>query len=246
MDKQPILSVKDLSSGYKDRVIFEDLSFNINPREVYGLVGLNGIGKTTLIKTILGLKDPIKGDVIVSSMHEGKAFNKSDIAYLPERFDPPWFLSGYEFLKFSLSLYGKKITFDEAAHAATGISLDPNYLKKRVNAYSKGMRQKLGLLATVLTQCPIMILDEPMSGLDPKARSEVKALIKTVREQGRSILMSSHILADIRELCDRVAVFDSGVFVFEGTPAEMSTKGKDQNLETAFLNILQNNNLKAA
>lgn len=244
-NQKAILSVRDLSSGYKDRVIFKNLSFHINHQEVYGLVGLNGIGKTTLIKTVLGLKEPLNGDVSVSS-HDGVALNKRDIAYLPERFDPPWFLSGYEFLKFSLSLYGKKITFDEAVEAATGISLNPDYLKKRVNAYSKGMRQKLGLLATVLTQCPIMILDEPMSGLDPKARSEVKELIKTVRGQGRSILMSSHILADIRELCDRVAVFDGGAFVFEGTPQEMSKQGKDENLESAFLNILQNNNVKAA
>lgn len=238
--------IKDLSSGYKDKVIFENLNFHIKQQEVFGLVGLNGIGKTTLIKTILGLKDPIKGDIEIIAGKGGLSLDRGDIAYLPERFDPPWFLSGFEFLKFSLSLYGKKISFDEAVDAAKSISLDPDYLKKRVNAYSKGMRQKLGLLATVLTQCPIMILDEPMSGLDPKARSEVKALIKTVREQGRSILMSSHILADIRELCDRVAVFNDGVFIFEGTPKEMSKQGNDDNLEGAFLNIIEKHALKVA
>lgn len=235
----PVLTVTDLASGYNKKSIFENLSFEIKPQEVFGLVGLNGIGKTTLIKTILGLKEPFSGEIKIDpSVIEGDDEKKA-ISYLPERFDPPWFLSGYEFIRFSISLYGQSVTYDEVVKAAESISLNPDFLKKRVQSYSKGMRQKLGLLATVMTDCPIMILDEPMSGLDPKARNEVKSLIHQVREEGRSVLMSSHILADIRELCDHVVVFHDGAFVFQGTPAEMAKQGQNDNLENAFLNILE-------
>ena len=234
-----VLSVTDLASGYNKKSIFENLSFEINAQEVFGLVGLNGIGKTTLIKTILGLKEPFAGEITINPSIVSDGDEKKAISYLPERFDPPWFLSGYEFIRFSISLYGQSVTYDEVVKAAESISLNPDFLKKRVQSYSKGMRQKLGLLATVMTDCPIMILDEPMSGLDPKARNEVKSLIRQVREEGRSVLMSSHILADIRELCDRVVVFHEGEFIFQGTPREMAETGQNDNLENAFLNIIE-------
>ncbi len=226
----PFLIVDSLSSGYGKSNVVEDVSFSIEGGEVFGLVGLNGVGKTTLIKTILGLRDVRSGHVT----HQGK----EAIAYLPERFDPPWFLSGYDFISFSLSLYKKKISYEDAKIAAQSVSLDSSFLKKRVTTYSKGMRQKLGLLATVLTECPLLILDEPMSGLDPKARQEVKKIILSAKAAGRSVFMSSHILADIGELCDRVAVFHNKSIIFCGTPLALREKGEDKNLEKAFLNIL--------
>jgi ABC-2 type transport system ATP-binding protein len=206
------------------------------------LIGLNGAGKTTLIKTMLGLREPLSGNVV---FHGQRGNFKSHTSYLPERFDPPWFLSGYEFLKFSLSLYRKKITYDEAVAAANSVSLNPSFLKKKVQSYSKGMRQKLGLLATVSIKCPLLILDEPMSGLDPKARFEVKSLIHNVKNEGHSVFMSSHILSDIAELCDRVALFHEGEFIFLGTPQEMDVVGGGSSLEESFLNLINANKMAA-
>jgi ABC-2 type transport system ATP-binding protein len=100
------------------------------------------------------------------------------------------------------------------------------------------MRQKLGLLATVLTGCPLLILDEPMSGLDPKARHDVKELLRAVKKEGRSVFLSSHILADVAELCDRVAVFHNNTVIFEGSPQEMLEKGGEKNPEKAFLSLI--------
>ncbi len=230
MSAKPLLKIDNATAGYGKSVIFENVNFDINEGEIFGLIGLNGVGKTTLIKVILGLKKAIDGGV---SFQEGK-----DFSYLPERFDPPWFLSGFEFLNFSLKLYGKTIKFEIAEQAALEVGLDPTFLKKRVSTYSKGMRQKLGLLATTLSECSLLILDEPMSGLDPRARADVKAIISKTREQGRSVFMSSHILSDMQELCDRVAVFDGGQVVFLGTPAELLKQGKAKGLETAFLNVI--------
>ena len=233
-----ILSVDDLSAGYGESPVFEHISFDVKENEIFGLVGLNGTGKTTLIKTVLGLRNPIQGRVSIGGDAVGSTERKKNFAYLPERFDPPWFLNGYEFIKFSLELYGLTITREAVDKAADSVSLSVSFLKKRVGSYSKGMRQKLGLLATVLTQCPLIILDEPMSGLDPKARHDVKELILNVKKQDKAVFMCSHILSDIGELCDKVAVMHGQEFVFIGSPDEMARKGENDNLEKSFLNII--------
>ena len=227
---EPILSVKTLSSGYDKNIIVDNVSFEVKKGEIFGLIGLNGTGKTTLIKTILGLRQKFSGEIMIGG--------REQLSYLPERFEPPWFLSGYDFIRFSLSLYKKRISFEAAQEAARSVSLDPAFLKKPVHTYSKGMRQKLGLLATVLTDCRLLILDEPMSGLDPKARQEIKKIILDVKAQGRSVFMSSHILSDIAELCDRVAVFHDKSIVFLGAPDALKKKGGNENIEKAFLAVL--------
>jgi len=228
--RENVLQIKDLCAGYDKVEVVHNVSLDIKKGEVFGLVGLNGVGKTTLIKTVLGLREKFSGDIDLIS--------KETVSYLPERFDPPWFLSGYEFLQFSLKLYGKTISKERAIKEVLRVSLNPDFLNKRVNTYSKGMRQKLGLLATFLTEAPLLILDEPMSGLDPKARQEVKTIIKSTKEAGRSVFMCSHILSDIEELCDSVAVFDEGKVVFEGSPKDMLKHGKGDNLEKSFLSMI--------
>jgi len=226
----PILSVKSLCAGYDNNYVVNDVSFALQKGEVIGLVGLNGAGKTTLIKTLLGLRACFSGEIDVSSRH--------DISYLPERFEPPWFLTGYQFIRFSLRLNKTNMTRDEVEAQAQNISLDTGFLHKYVHTYSKGMRQKLGLLATILSGCSLLILDEPMSGLDPQARQEVKKLIRDVKAQGRSVFMSTHVLADVEEICDRVVVFHANHLQFFGTPDEMKHKGNNNNLEKAFLNLV--------
>src|SRR5690606_6663321 len=123
-----------------------------------------------------------------------------------------------EFLKFSLSLYQQPFDQDAIIRAADRLALGEEALRRRVQTYSKGMRQKLGLLGTILTNCPLLILDEPMSGLDPRARALVKEMIGEARAQGRTIFLSSHILADMDEICDRVAVLHDSEIRFTGTP----------------------------
>jgi len=225
-----VLSLDGVNAGYAKTDVVTDISFDIPEGQIFGLIGLNGVGKTTLIKTILGLRDVHSGNI--------KHLGKENIAFLPERFDPPWFLSGYKFLKFSQKIYNKEISLDEARKLAGDISLNPDMLSKDVKTYSKGMRQKLGLIATIISGCKLIILDEPMSGLDPKARQEVKRLILNAKENGQSIFMSSHILADVSELCDQVAVLNDKKIIFKGSPAQMNKVGNDNNLEKAFLNLI--------
>jgi ABC-2 type transport system ATP-binding protein len=233
------LNVIGLDAGYGVRQVLHDVSFSVQSGQTYGLIGLNGVGKTTLIKIALGLKTALAGEVRVFDKSSSDVLARSDISYLPERFDPPWFLKGGEFISFTASLYGRRVSDADMVAACEKLALDPAVLKNKVQTYSKGMRQKLGLIATVLTGCRILILDEPMSGLDPLARSLVKNLLGSVKAEGRTIVLSSHILADMDEICDCVTVIDSARAQFTGTPEEMKRQAGEVSLEKAFLKIIK-------
>lgn len=238
LSEETALSVESVSIAYGRKIVITNVGLEVMHGETYGLIGLNGAGKTTLIKSILGLRDCNGGRILIEGRERNRPESKRRIAYLPERFEPPWFLSGIEFLHFSVRLYGQTRTQDQIFAMSRRLALDPEVLKNRVQTYSKGMRQKLGLLATLLTGCPLLILDEPMSGLDPRARTMVKDLLNEAREEGRTVFLSSHILADMNEICDRVAVLHDGVLVFTGTPAALRAEGKNDNLERAFLQVI--------
>ncbi len=232
------LSIDHIKVSYGKRLVLDDLSMQVGAGEMFGLMGLNGVGKTTMIKSILGLRDPDAGNIRIFGADRLAMQSKKQLAYLPERFDPPWFLSGMEFVKFSLSLYKVPFIEKDVRAAAERLALDPSVLKNRVQTFSKGMRQKLGLLATVLTGCPLLILDEPMSGLDPRARALVKDMLRDVRAQGRTVFLSSHILSDMQELCDRVIILHNTKFQYEGTPQGLLQYGQSENIERAFLNVI--------
>lgn len=232
------LSIRDIHVSYGARKVLDGLSLDVASGEMFGLMGLNGVGKTTMIKSILGLRDPDAGHIDIFGSDRLSMQSKRKLAYLPERFDPPWFLTGIEFIRFSLKLYKAPFVLSDVEAAATQLALDPAVLKNRVQTYSKGMRQKLGLLATLLTGCPLLILDEPMSGLDPRARAYVKDMLRAVKGQGRTVFLSSHILSDMYELCDRVVVLHDRKFRYEGTPAGLCSHGLSDNIERAFLNVI--------
>ena len=232
------LSIRSVSISYGRRKVINNMDLSIVQGETFGLIGLNGVGKTTLIKTVLGLREPDEGDIAIFGMERSNESGKRKLAYLPERFEPPPFLTGMEFLRFSVRLYGIVPDTDAIIREAEGVMLDPAVLKNRVQTYSKGMRQKLGLISVFLTQCPLLILDEPMSGLDPRARALVKDALARVHAGGRTVFLSSHILSDMSEICDRVGVLDHGNMAFTGPPEALCRAGGSDNIERAFLNVI--------
>ena len=232
------LSIRSVSISYGRRKVIDGMDLSVVQGETFGLIGLNGVGKTTLIKTVLGLREPDEGDIAVFGMARSNEAGKRKLAYLPERFEPPSFLTGMEFLRFSMRLYGIAPDADAIIREAEGVMLDPAVLKNRVQTYSKGMRQKLGLISVFLTQCPLLILDEPMSGLDPRARALVKDALARVHAGGRTVFLSSHILSDMSEICDRVGVLDHGRMAFTGSPGALCKTGGSDNIERAFLNVI--------
>ena len=233
------LKLEKLNISYGDKKVINDVSLDVHEGEIFGLIGLNGAGKTTIIKTVLGLRDSDTGDVSVLDLPRGSPKAKKSLAYLPEKFEPPWFLTGMEFLKFSLTLYDQPFDKDQMIDAAKSLSLDTDALKRRMHTYSKGMRQKLGLMGTLLTGGHLFILDEPMSGLDPKARALVKKMILTMKKDHQTIFLCSHILADMDEICDRVAVLNNGKIEFVGPPKDLKSMTNTDNLEKAFLDFIE-------
>ncbi len=221
------------------KTVLQDVSFEVKQGEIFGLIGLNGVGKTTLIKTILDLIKADEGSAEIFGV-DSKDYNaRKKLAYLPEKFVPSQLLKGNEFLDISLSYYDKKFDMAKAEKGAEKLGLDPAVLTNRVGKYSKGMSQKLGLLSTFLSEAPLLILDEPMSGLDPRARVQLKDYLLDYRGKTNTIFFSSHILGDIDEICDRIAVIHDAELKFIGTPKEMKAKFKEKILERAFLKAIE-------
>lgn len=230
------LGIAGLRAGYGKRApVLRDIDLGVGAGQIVGLLGLNGAGKTTLIKSILDFIPLEAGRVTVFGIgHRDKAARRQ-LAYLPEQFSPAPLLTGWEFLSLSLGYYGMRLDRSRARDMAEHFGLDGVVLARRVTTYSKGMGQKLGLIATLLLDRPLLLLDEPMSGLDPLARARLKEALLGQRGRGHSVFLSSHILADIDALCDRVAVIHQGTLRFDGTPPGLKAASGETDLERAFL-----------
>jgi ABC-2 type transport system ATP-binding protein len=202
---------------------------------LFGLVGENGAGKTTLIKCLLDFCAPDSGEITISGMTSRATTARCDLAFLPERFTPPYYLTGRDFLRYMAELHGEVYDERKAVDVFARLDLDASALIRAVRRYSKGMTQKLGLCACLLSEKSLHILDEPMSGLDPKARALLKRELRGLREQGRTVFFSSHALADVEELCDALAIVHGGRVRFNGSPRELTQKYACANVEEAFL-----------
>lgn len=228
------IEIAGLCSRYGGTAVLEDITLDVCGGEILGLAGLTGAGKSTLLKSILMLVVPVAGSVRLFGEPHAHPGSRAKLAYLPEKFQPPSHLPGHDFVRLSLAFYGRRVRRAVVCGLAEEIDLDPAALRRPIRSYSKAMAQKLGILATLLTDRPLLILDEPMSGLDPKARSLLKRQLAAARARGRTVLMSSHILADHDELCDRVAVLHQGRLGYVGSPAGLKESHGAPTLETAF------------
>jgi ABC-2 type transport system ATP-binding protein len=232
------LAVQGISKAFGASQVLQDISLSLVPGEIFGLIGLNGIGKTTLIKIMLDLLHADQGQVHFFEVPHTRPQSRSKLAYLPEKFAPSPFLKGQEFLSLSLSFYKRTYQHEQAMQLAEKLDLDPGALANTIGKYSKGMGQKLGLIAMLMADVPLLILDEPMSGLDPRARIRLKKLLKEYSAAGNTVFFSSHILADMDEICQRVAILHDGKIIFLGTPQEFRKNYNQQSLEESFLRAI--------
>lgn len=229
------LKINKISKSFDKRKVLDDVSFEVKPNEIFGFIGLNGMGKTTLIKIILDLLDQDEGEADIFGKSSVLPESRKDICYLPEKFHPSSHLKGKEFLEFVLNFYNKKPDFKKAEEICKNLDLRFEILKEKVTKYSKGMTQKLGLLAVFLSEAKLVILDEPMSGLDPKARIALKKELLAYKNLNKSIFFSSHILSDMDEICDSIAVLNDAKIVYLGTPKGFKEKHQEDSLDKAFL-----------
>jgi ABC-2 type transport system ATP-binding protein len=229
------LFLSQIHKAYQAKQVLQDISVELVSGEIFGLIGLNGAGKTTLIKIMLDLTQADAGDVLWFGQPAAQVEARRYLSYLPEKFQPSRYLKGSEYLSLSLAYYQMALDRDKARQWANLLDLDPDVLDQRVGRYSKGMGQKLGLLSAMLADRPVLLLDEPMSGLDPRARIRLKEALLAAKKEGKTIFFSSHILSDLDEICDRVAVLHEGVLRYIGSPAAFRDTQKTRSLEQAFL-----------
>jgi ABC-2 type transport system ATP-binding protein len=232
------LAIQNISKSYGKHLVLDDVSFELRPGEIFGLVGLNGAGKTTLIKILLDLASSNAGAATIFGEPSNSVKARERLSYLPEKFAPSRYLKGSEYLALCLSYYGKKLDIEKAKALAASLDLDPNVLQRKVGSYSKGMGQKLGLIGAFMVDQPFMVLDEPMSGLDPRARIHLKQVMLTAKREGKTLFFSSHILSDIDEICDRIGIIHESKLVYLGTAAEFKPTFKEESLEMAFLKAI--------
>jgi ABC-2 type transport system ATP-binding protein len=231
----PALRFQQVVKRYGPANVLQGVDLELQAGECFGVVGVNGAGKTSLIKCLLDFCALDGGAIDIFGQPHGQPASRKPLGFLPERFTPPYYLTGSDFIRYLLALQG--IRYDSAAVAAmlAALDLDPAALTRTVRSYSKGMTQKLGLAACLLARKQLYVLDEPMSGLDPKARALLKEQLRALHRAGSTLFLTSHALADVDELCDRMAILHDGRIRFAGTPAECRSRYGADNLEQAFL-----------
>jgi len=239
MSQSP-LKINNISKQFKTKKVLQNISLEVKKGEIFGLIGENGIGKTTLIKIVLDLLNADTGSVTILGKNSSNNASRENICYLPEKFQPSPFLKGKEFLSIALSFHKKTLDSEQAKKLAICLGLAPEALDQKIGKYSKGMAQKLGLLSIFLIDTPLLILDEPMSGLDPSARIKLKQQLTRYKKSGKTVFFSSHILADIEEICDRMTILHNKELIFTGRPADYLKKSKEKTLEKAFLKTIEN------
>jgi ABC-2 type transport system ATP-binding protein len=232
------LRVRGLRKRFGTRIALDDVDLEIGPGEAFGLVGANGAGKTTLIKCVLDLCAASAGRIDIVGVAHRQPASRRALSYLPERFTPPHYLLGREFLETTAAIAGATFQLPRAERLLAELELDRSALERPVRQLSKGMTQKLGLAACLQSERRLYLLDEPMSGLDPASRVAVKSILSRLRDAGRTLFFTSHVLADVEELCSSVAVIDRGRVRFRGTPAGLCQCYGEPNLERAFLKCI--------
>lgn len=206
--------------------------------ETFGLLGPNGAGKTTLLKTLLGIVKPTSGKALLLGKPLGDNSVKKRLGYLPENAYYYDFLTGWEFLNFIGDLF--QIPNQEKKRRITElldlVGLAKNTAqKKQLRQYSKGMMQRVGMAQALINDPEIVFFDEPMSGLDPMGRYQVRQIILSLKKQGKTIFFNSHVLADVEQICDRIAILAQGELINIGSLDDIL--GTTKNYQVAVKNI---------
>ena len=236
----PPLEIEGLNKSYHGVPVLRDVGFSLRAGEFFGFAGINGAGKSTLLKCMLDFCHYESGAVRIFGESSRRPRARERVAFLPERFIPPYYLTGGEFLRMMAAMRGASYSRSRAEEMLERLDLDRSALFKSARSYSKGMTQKLGLAACFLSGRDFYVLDEPMSGLDPKARALVKRQFREMREGGATLFFTSHMLADIEEICETVAVLHGGEIRYFGAPSGMREKygGGAGTLEDAYLRVI--------
>lgn len=239
-----MIDIKNVSKSYvKGKKSVDSLNLEIKNGEIFGFLGPNGAGKTTTIRMITGILDPDEGDILIDdySIKDNPIEAKRNFGFVPDNPDIFLKLKGLEYLNFLAEVYN--VPYDERKNRIENLTKKfeiYNELNNNIESYSHGMRQKIVICGALLSNPKNWILDEPMTGLDPKASFDLKQMMREHASAGNTVFFSTHILEVAEKLCDRVGIINKGELVFVGTFEEMKAKFKEQaSLEQLFLEITE-------
>ena len=235
---EPVIRFTKVDKRFGQSKVLRGVEFEIAEGAFFGLAGVNGAGKTTLIKCLLDFCALDGGQISLFGTSHRDPASRERLAFLPERFTPPYYLTGRDFLRYMLSLHRQPWNESRLAEILDQLGLDMAALAKPVRSYSKGMTQKLGLAVCFLSERDLYILDEPLSGLDPSARIRVKNLLEGLKKAGRTLFFTSHALHDIGDICDHMVILHEGQPRFRGPPQQLLDTYGEISMERAFLRCL--------
>lgn len=232
-----MIEISGITKKFGKQKAVDGLTLKIGAKSVFGFLGPNGAGKTTTMKMIVGLAKPDVGTIKIGGRPSSDPEAREDIGFMPEN---PYFydyLTGFEFLRFCGRLFKK--SYDKTKEEYLDILKKVNLYEARdklVRTYSKGMKQRLGFAQAIINDQEYIFLDEPLDGLDPLGRREIKNIIKTLQTEGRTVFFNSHILSDVEDLCDEIGIIYAGKLIYSG-PVRDFTKGRT--LEEQFISTIQ-------
>jgi len=239
-----MIELKNLTKRYGKTLAVNRLSLSVSKGEIYGFIGPNGAGKTTTIRMMGGVLAPTEGCVIIDgiNMADDPEDVKKRIGFIPDR---PFLyekLTGMEFMKFSAELYGvEDQIFSEKAEALLKKFALHNWAHELIESYSHGMKQRLIISAALLHDPAVIIVDEPMVGLDPAAIKMVKDMFRDLARNGTTIFMSTHTLAVAEDICDRIGIIHKGSLIATGTTGDLKRDAgvQEADLEEVFLMLTE-------
>jgi ABC-2 type transport system ATP-binding protein len=228
-----MISFSHLTKTYRKRNVVNNFSLTVNV-PIFGFLGQNGAGKTTIMKMIVGLLAPTAGTILIDGKPSTEETSKRKMGYMPET---PYFyerMTGLEFIGFSDELDGSRVARHPPNSRSSRTKHYENLLKKtgiyearnaEIRTYSKGMRQRLGFAQALVNDPEYLFLDEPLDGLDPIGRREIKAVMLVLKKTGTKIFLNTHILYDVEEICDEVGIIHEGRLLYAG-PVKAFSAGK--------------------
>jgi ABC-2 type transport system ATP-binding protein len=219
-----MIEIKNLTKNYGNLTAVDDLTLTIKDGDIFGFIGPNGAGKTTTMRILVTLLEPTRGKAFINGLDvrsEGKKVRRL-VGYMPDFMGVYDDLKVFEYLEFFAAAFGierkKRKSIVEGVLELTDLQSKKS---TAVDSLSRGMQQRLGLARVLIHDPKVLILDEPASGLDPRARIEIRELLRELKRMGKTIMISSHILSELEEICDHVGIIEHGRMVFSGTLEEI-------------------------
>ncbi|WP_027107796.1 ABC transporter ATP-binding protein [Lacticigenium naphthae] len=235
-----MIEFKHVSKSYGKTEALKDVSFQIKPGEIFGLIGHNGAGKSTAIKSLVSIIEPNSGEILIDGnpLHENRMAIKKRIGYVPDSPDMFLKLTATEYWSLLASAYElKEDLYQKNLHYLMKLFDMQEHKHSTIQSFSHGMRQKTFVIGALLSDPDIWVLDEPLTGLDPQAAFDLKEMMKRHAEEGNIVLFSTHALEIAQQLCNHIAILKKGELLYDGTIEELKSLNENQSLESIYLKM---------